>query len=1234
MTNVSTSRTVLRLFILTLVFATSFLLASSALAATVTWNGDGDGSTWSDSDNWDTDSVPGNGDTAVIETATTVNITAGDTIGELVLGDSGGGVASILNFAYDAVNVGASSDPLVVTTASGGTGNITVYGSAKITHSQNTTSNNYNIYLDVSGQVDIQSSGSIDVDGLGCEGATYAIGRGPNTSTGVCTAGNAGSGGNPGDGGGYGGEGGRSHSNTSRGDTYGSSTQPNLVGSSGGGDNAQAGGAGGGLVYIEVDAGFTLDGSITADGAAGGGSGASTGSGGSGGGVYLNITGAWDGSGSITADGGDGADGTTDAGGGGGGGRIAVLHDNGTFVPTSVNLTVAAGSAGTASSEGSPLTEAGDKGTVYTNDSDTGTVTIFHGFTYAETDHSVTRWTMDSSATNQYCESGIASPSISAGTLDLAGTIDCDSSSLTSFNLSATSEFNMGSGFTFNLSDATHDADSDWTIPDGDDQIWTNVTISMPGSSNPNTDDEGGVFTIDDVITIDVAGTSAINGNMELTNLDGFTLGASASLNASQYGCTANWSGLGSGPDSSNICTSNGQGSGGNGTGGGGSGHGGAGGTSSGGASGGSTYGSATAPVLIGAAGGADGSGRGGNGGGLVRIEVDAGNMTWNGAITADGGTGVTAGSVGGGGGAGGSVYITVSGALSGSTGSVSADGGLGADTSGSDGGSGGGGRVRVEYGADSTSFLSGLTASGVATGGAAAGGGSAGSDGSLSTADIYGPSLSSAQYEDNDGDGQIDRILLDFNEDITLGGTVADTRFTFTSPTGASGFGGSLSGNASISSGDVIITVSSADADETGASGTVQIAYDDNSDDATDKLTDSTGNIVETFSATTVGDGAGPLLVSSSPADADSNISSSADVILTFTETITTGSFTYTCCGAGDDPGRSGVWSSSDTVYTISPSSNWTAGDDVTINITAAPDGSSNAFVGAVSGSADPFTFTIANVGDTPTNIGGVVTTATLTAPNGGQAFEGGDTTTITWSAGANKLDSISLYYTTDNGKTYTLIADNEENDGAYIWTVPNITSSTVRVKVAAMTSSGGELVSDSSNSNLSITEVEDADIPQVNTDDEETDEEPSDDPITSMLDRAGNTIDLHEGYLFRGDTLSDVYLVKNGKRYVFPSADVFLSYYEDFDDVYFMQDDQLRKLDLGGRVTMAPGEMIKIQSDNRVFQVQSDGTIRHIPDEATAIALYGDTWNQQITDISVIFWGDYPQREQLESL
>ena len=52
----------------------------------------------------------------------------------------------------------------------------------------------------------------------------------------------------------------------------------------------------------------------------------------------------------------------------------------------------------------------------------------------------------------------------------------------------------------------------------------------------------------------------------------------------------------------------------------------------------------------------------------------------------------------------------------------------------------------------------------------------------------------------------------------------------------------------------------------------------------------------------------------------------------------------------------------------------------------------------------------------------------------------------------------------------------------------------------------------------------------------------------------------------------------------------------------------------------------MVKIQSDPRTFAVEPGNyTIRHVADEATAIALFGSTWNKRIIDVEPTYFSRF---------
>ncbi|HSD12715.1 MAG TPA: hypothetical protein VLC10_04100, partial [Patescibacteria group bacterium] len=269
---------------------------------------------------------------------------------------------------------------------------------------------------------------SINASGRGCAGtANYS--SVPNGSN-VCATDSSVAVYGPGAGGaGHGGGGGAGSTSTGRG-TYDSATTPVLFGASGGGGNSSPTGAnGGGLVRIVVTGTVTLNGDISTDGANGTISGANAGGGGAGG--AINITaGALNGTtGTFSAKGGNGADSTND-GGGGGGGRISISHAGGSFAFDASDFTVTGGTV-----TGSAT--AGTKGTVYVKDTATNAVNVYHGFSFDNTNHFVSSWTVDASATNQYCEPSAVTPSIhSSGAITLASTLNC-SSALTSFTADA-----------------------------------------------------------------------------------------------------------------------------------------------------------------------------------------------------------------------------------------------------------------------------------------------------------------------------------------------------------------------------------------------------------------------------------------------------------------------------------------------------------------------------------------------------------------------------------------------------------------------------------------------------------------------------------------------------------------------------------------------------------------------------------------------------------------------------
>lgn len=74
-----------------------------------------------------------------------------------------------------------------------------------------------------------------------------------------------------------------------------------------------------------------------------------------------------------------------------------------------------------------------------------------------------------------------------------------------------------------------------------------------------------------------------------------------------------------------------------------------------------------------------------------------------------------------------------------------------------------------------------------------------------------------------------------------------------------------------------------------------------------------------------------------------------------------------------------------------------------------------------------------------------------TLTSPNGGQLYRGGSIQQIEWVATDADLDTLTvdLEYSTDNGSSWSTIASGLSNTGAFPWTVANVDSDDVLVRI-----------------------------------------------------------------------------------------------------------------------------------------------------------------------------------------
>jgi hypothetical protein len=118
---------------------------------------------------------------------------------------------------------------------------------------------------------------------------------------------------------------------------------------------------------------------------------------------------------------------------------------------------------------------------------------------------------------------------------------------------------------------------------------------------------------------------------------------------------------------------------------------------------------------------------------------------------------------------------------------------------------------------------------------------------------------------------------------------------------------------------------------------------------------------------------------------------------------------------------------------------------------------------------------------------------------------------------------------------------------------------------------------------------------------------------------------------------TLNDTavyYYASNGKRYVFPNEKVYFTWYPDFSRVKIIPIDQMSLIPIGGNVTYHPGsKLVKFQTDPKTYLVTKGGVLSWAKTEEVARCWFGDTWNQQVDDITEAFYVNYTFGQPVEN-
>jgi len=116
-------------------------------------------------------------------------------------------------------------------------------------------------------------------------------------------------------------------------------------------------------------------------------------------------------------------------------------------------------------------------------------------------------------------------------------------------------------------------------------------------------------------------------------------------------------------------------------------------------------------------------------------------------------------------------------------------------------------------------------------------------------------------------------------------------------------------------------------------------------------------------------------------------------------------------------------------------------------------------------------------------------------------------------------------------------------------------------------------------------------------------------------------------QGSLIRtSDSDSVYYCGADGKRYVFPNARTYATWYKDFSGVQIISSEAMAMISLGGNVTYRPGiKLVKIQTEDKVYAVGRNGALRWMETPAIATKYYGASWAKSVEDIPDVFFLNY---------
>ena len=466
-----------------------------------------------------------------------------------------------------------------------------------------------------------------------------------------------------------------------------------------------------------------------------------------------------------------------------------------------------------------------------------------------------------------------------------------------------------------------------------------------------------------------------------------------------------------------------------------------------------------------------------------------------------------------------------------------------------------------------------------------------------FSSSTLAANAIQTKDYLDTDGDGTVDIIRWDMDENVTAcayqaGDWTVDT---------ASEMNITITGLDCTGSDHNLDIEVSADANETGAATAPVISYDKDAG-VVGSVTLTSGQLNDKDDIA-ADDGAAPVIVSTTPISAGSGISLYTNLVFTFSEDMDTAA-TYDIGGEVSitpSPGgwSNGVWSSTDTVLTFDTSSLLLCNTTYTIASTEAAfeDEPGNALVTTGPQDGD-FTFFTGCVADDvmPSNV-----TVEVVGPACDLSED-----TYTFSIDG---DNIAEYLVSESSTFPRASWMPIPSSGEFTHTFSS-NDRTIYVVVQSRNESRSSVYELTADADWSALCSEDEPEEEVD-EEEEQDVEEEVEPVATA------------GSFVRGTSSAAVYYIdQNLARRPFVDSQTFFTWQSSFENVITLSDKDLATLDLGAPMLPKAGVvLVKVQSVDKVYWLESGANgstkLRWITSEEDAISLFGTKWADYVIDV-----------------